>query len=76
MKRADLIKRASRSLARLRASRGLSQRALAQHMSISSAAVSNWERGVTLPTVEEVVTMSELYCVPIHEVLGIKPGGE
>jgi len=39
------------------------QAKVAQHMNVSQSTVSNWERGIQEPTLEELLKLSRLYAV-------------
>lgn len=59
----------SEKLARLRRERGLSQTELAEALGISRQAVSRWENGTALPSVENLLAMRELYHVSLDELV-------
>ena len=56
-------------LATLRKARGLSQLELAEAVQVSRQAVSKWEVGTSVPSVENLKCLSELYQIPIDNLL-------
>ena len=58
----------------LRLERGLTQSEFASLMCISFQAVSNWERGITSPDLDNVVRIAELFGITVDELL--RPRGE
>lgn len=63
--------------ARLRAARkarGLSQAAVAEAVSRTEEAISNLERGVSLPRLDLLARFSILYAVPIEELVRAPAG--
>lgn len=56
---------------RLRRQKGITQEALAEHMHISAAAVSKWERGETLPDIGMVIPLASYFGVSTDEILGV-----
>ena len=65
MNRENIAKR----IAHLRKKQGLSQTALAETLSVSTQAVSKWECAQSLPDIEMLLSMSELFGVSIHSIL-------
>ncbi len=53
----------------LRKAKGLSQEQLADILGVSRQAVSKWEGGQSLPEVEKLLAMSELFEVPVDYIL-------
>ena len=47
----------------LRKQNGWSQEELAEHLEISRQAVSKWELGASIPDIDKIVKMSELFGV-------------
>ncbi len=74
MTRKQLIKTASASLRYQRTIRGLSQEDLASRLKVSKAAVSRWEQGHALPTIENAVNMAQIFGVSLTEILGLEMG--
>lgn len=54
----------------LRTRAGLTQRQVADKLSLSPQAVSHWERGDTFPTVDILTQLSELYSVSLDALVG------
>lgn len=59
----------SKNIKRLRTLNNLSQEELAQKLFISRQAVSSWENNRTQPDVEMIKKLSELFDVPVEELL-------
>ncbi len=59
-------------IARLRKAKNMTQMELADHMNISFQAVSNWERGNSMPDISKLPELAELFGVTIDEILGKK----
>jgi len=53
----------------LRKSKGLSQEELAEILGVSRQAVSKWESGQSLPEIEKLIAMGDLYGVTIDYIL-------
>lgn len=64
------MKDVGRTIAQLRRSRNMTQMELADHMGVSFQAVSNWERGASMPDIAKLPELSQLFCVTIDELLG------
>lgn len=62
------------NLARIRKQKGLSQSALAESLHISRQAVSNWERGRSLPDLETLTMIASALGVSSSELLQEKQG--
>jgi len=71
----DMTKVAA-NIAKLRKEKGLTQMALADRLGISFQAVSNWERGLSMPDISKLGELSELFEVSIDEILWNKRGTE
>ena len=71
----DMAKVAA-NIAKLRKEKGLTQMALADRLGISFQAVSNWERGLSMPDISKLGELSELFEVSIDEILWNKRGTE
>lgn len=59
------------NIKRLRKQRGITQETLADHMHISTAAVSKWERNDTLPDISMVIPLASYFGVSTDEILGL-----
>ena len=62
------IKKANR-LFEFRRKHNLSQEELAEKIGVSRQAVSKWERGETSPDTDNLISLSQIYCVTIDELL-------
>lgn len=56
-------------LGRLRRAREISQVELAEALEVSRQAVSKWESGASVPSMESFVALSRLYGIPVDELL-------
>ena len=56
----------------LRKKNNLSQKDLAEKMNVSSQLISKWETGVSLPSVDFIIKLSEVFNVDVNEILGTK----
>lgn len=61
--------RIGRYLAELRKYYNLTQDELAQRLLVTRQAVSKWETGISLPDIEFLVRLSELYSISINDIL-------
>ena len=60
----------------LRRERGLSVRALQQLLGFATPqAIYKWQRGNSLPTIDNLVVLSAVFRVPIDEILVVSEGG-
>lgn len=59
-----------RKIAELRLQKDLTQMELADLLNISFQAVSNWERGISMPDISKLPELGEIFGVSIDEVLG------
>lgn len=57
-------------LTALRVERGLTQAALARTVGVSRQTVSRWERGFIVPSAANLISLSQLYGVPLDELAG------
>ena len=64
----DMVK-IGRRIAELRKNKNITQMELADLMGISFQAVSNWERGNSMPDISKLPELSELFGVSIDEIL-------
>ena len=51
----------------------LSQAQLAERLFVSYQAISNWERGITPPDLENLCKLSDLFGVSVDELLCVTP---
>lgn len=56
-------------LANLRKEKGMSQSELALKLNVSRQAISRWEVGSSVPNTDNLILLSELYCVPLEYLL-------
>ena len=56
---------------RLRKERNLTQEELAEQLMISSAAVSKWENGISLPDITMIIPLSNLFGVSTDVLFGV-----
>ncbi len=59
-----------RRIASLRRGKNITQTGLADMLGISFQAVSNWERGVSMPDISKLAELSNIFSVSIDEILG------
>lgn len=52
-----------------RLSAGKTQAEVAQHMEVSTSAVSQWENGVVQPTAKKLLKIAEFYGCSVEELL-------
>ncbi len=64
--------RTGRTIAELRRTRNMTQMQLADEMGVSYQAVSNWERGQSMPDVSKLPELAELFGTTIDHLLGRK----
>lgn len=60
-------------LAALRQRAGLSQGEVAERLNVSRQAVSRWETGLTIPSIDNLARLSRLYGITLDELLGHSP---
>ncbi len=58
----------------LRRGKGMTQEQLAEKLFVSAAAVSKWERGISLPEVGMLCATADFFDVSVDELLGRKTG--
>lgn len=57
-------------LVELRKKNGYSQEGLAERLGVSRQAVSKWETGMSSPDLDNLITLSKIYCVSLDELVG------
>ena len=62
--------RIGQTIARLRREHNMTQMALADAMGVSFQAVSNWERGQSMPDVSKLPELADIFSVSVDELLG------
>lgn len=65
----ELFKSIGRTLAQRRETKGLTQDQVAEALRIGTEAVSRMERGITMPTVQRLAELAEVYGCGIDELL-------
>jgi len=60
-------------LSELRTEKNLSQAELAELLYVSHQAVSKWERGLALPTIDNIIFLMQYYEVSLEEILCLGP---
>ncbi|WP_379346285.1 helix-turn-helix domain-containing protein, partial [Paenibacillus sp. GCM10027629] len=63
------MSKVGRNIAKLRKRMGITQMGLADKLGISYQAVSNWERGETMPDISKLPLIKEIFDVSIDEIL-------
>ena len=56
-------------LSALRKENGLTQKEVAQKVSVSDKAVSKWERGLSLPDITLLIPLAELFGITVTDLL-------
>lgn len=64
----DMLK-VGRNIAKLRGQTGITQMGLADKLGISYQAVSNWERGASMPDIAKLPQLAGIFNVSIEEIL-------
>lgn len=60
-------------LSQLRKEKGLTQLELAEVLNVSRQAVSRWEVGTAVPTLDNLIILSEVYGVPLDDLIQKEP---
>ena len=63
------MQKIGRKIAELRKQKSMTQMELADRMNISYQAVSNWERGNTMPDISKLPELAEIFGVSMEEIL-------
>lgn len=63
------------NIAKLRKKHGLTQEQLAEKLFVSNKAVSKWERGAGYPEITQLVSLSEVFGVPVDALLKSEKSG-
>lgn len=63
------------NIARLRKRQGLTQEQLAEKLFVSNKAVSKWERGAGYPEITQLVSLSEIFGVPVDALMKSERSG-
>lgn len=59
-------------ISELRKRKGISQEKLASHLKVHQTAVSQWEKGRTMPDIETLITLSKFFETSVDYILGIE----
>lgn len=65
----ELFKSIGRVLAQRRESKGLTQEQVAEVLQIGTEAVSRMERGITMPTIQRMAELADIYGCGIEELV-------
>src|SRR5215510_3992866 len=68
------MKKVGRQIAQLRKANKITQMKLADQLGVSFQAISNWERGETMPDISKLPELAEIFNVSIDEILGNEKG--
>lgn len=63
----------AQNLSRIRKQQGLTQQDLAEQMNLTFQAISKWETGQSLPDLEQLTRLSDLFCISADTLLGHTP---
>ena len=63
----------SKNIQKHRLNESLTQEQLAEKVAVTRQAVSRWENGDSLPDINMVTKLAELFCVSTDELLGVDP---
>ena len=61
-------------LTSLRIENGFSQQELAERLNVTRQAISMWESGATIPSIDSLILLSKLYGVSVDAFLGLASG--
>ena len=59
-------------IAQLRGERGMTQEEVAARLYVSRQAVSSWEKGMTMPSIESFIMLMELFDTDLEELLCLR----
>ena len=71
----DFVKVGMR-IAEYRREAGLSQEELADKLFVTRQALSKWERGMSIPSIDTLCEISKLFSVSFEEILGLFDNGQ
>ena len=66
----------SQSIRACRKRQGLSQDELANRLHVTRQAVSKWENGSALPSVDMLIALANVFQLSVDELLGVSPKQE
>ena len=58
-----------KNLKKFREASGLSQKELAQHMSVTRQTISNWERGISQPDLDSLLLLAGSFQVDVTDII-------
>lgn len=61
------------ALKRSRAVAGMTQAEAAAKLGVAQSTISCWERGKSVPSVSDAISMSHVYGLPLDKLLGLEP---
>ena len=64
-----MINKISKNIKKLRAEQGLTQDTLAERINVTRQAISSWETGRTQPDAQMLISLSEVFSVPIEMLI-------
>ncbi|MBR6222743.1 MAG: helix-turn-helix transcriptional regulator [Lachnospiraceae bacterium] len=67
-----MILKISERIKELRESKNLTQADLAKHIGVSRSSVNSWEMGLSLPTIDRLIDLAQLFHVSTDYLLGLK----
>lgn len=70
------MKRIGARISRLRKEKDITQMELSEKLGISYQAVSNWERGISMPDISKLPELARVFSVSIDEIIGDEPGSK
>lgn len=63
-------------LCAMRNARDMSQMELAEELCVSRQTISRWEKGISVPTMENLSRIAQLFQIPFAELVGDEPAGQ
>nr|WP_315022137.1 helix-turn-helix transcriptional regulator [uncultured Aminipila sp.] len=60
------------NLKTIRNQKGMSQETLAQELNVVRQTISKWEKGLSVPDAEMLTRISDLFEIPVSQLLGVK----
>ena len=70
------LKRTGQNISALREQQGITVKELQQMLGFATPqAIYKWQRGVCLPTVDNLVVLSVIFSVPVDDILAVEMNG-
>ena len=70
------LKKTGRNISVFREQQGISVKQLQQMLGFATPqAIYKWQRGICLPTVDNLVVLSVIFSVPVDEILAVEMNG-